>query len=202
LGKTDADSRALTRKSDLKKAQKLALQLHGASALDMEMKISRMKKEIAQLEAKFQRATSQAQLTKAGYIYVISNIGSFGEGIVKIGMTRRLEPMDRVIELGDASVPFRFDVHTLTFVENAPQIENTLHNKFSSRRVNTENNRKEFFKVSPKEVADAMAELGIVCDWYFDVEAKEYRESLLIRESFSKEIIHSSPLSNQLPASI
>ena len=190
------------RKSDLKKAQKLALQLHGASALDMEMKISRMKKEIAQLEAKFQRATSQAQLTKAGYIYVISNIGSFGEGIVKIGMTRRLEPMDRVIELGDASVPFRFDVHTLTFVENAPQIENTLHNKFSSRRVNTENNRKEFFKVSPKEVADAMAELGIVCDWYFDVEAKEYRESLLIRESFSKEIIHSSPLSNQLPASI
>ncbi|WP_335908642.1 MULTISPECIES: DUF4041 domain-containing protein [Shewanella] len=190
------------RKSDLKKAQKLAQQLHGASALDMEMKIRRMKMEIAQLESKFQRATSQAQLTKAGYIYVISNIGSFGEGIVKIGMTRRLEPMERVNELGDASVPFKFDVHTLTFVDNAPQIENTLHNKFSSRRVNTENNRKEFFKVSPQEVADAMTELSIACDWYFDVEAKEFRESLLIRESFSNEVIRSYPLSSQLPESI
>lgn len=190
------------RKADLKKAQKLAQQLHGSSAFDMEMKISRMKKEIEQLEAKFQRATSQAQLTKAGYIYVISNIGSFGEDVVKIGMTRRLEPMDRVNELGDASVPFRFDVHTLTFVENAPQIENTLHNKFSSRRVNTENNRKEFFKVSPQEVADTMAELCIACDWYFDMEAKEFRESLLIRESFSKDVTRSSLFSSRLPESI
>lgn len=109
--------------------------------------------------------------------------------------------MDRVIELGDASVPFRFDVHTLTFVENAPQIENTLHNKFSSRRVNTENNRKEFFKVSPKEVADAMAELGIVCDWYFDVEAKEYREFVDSRV-FLKRNNPLISLIDQLPASI
>jgi hypothetical protein len=100
------------RKSDLLKAQKLAQQLHGASAADMEMKIAKMQKEIENLESKFERATSQAQLTKAGYIYVISNIGSFGEGIVKIGMTRRLEPMDRVSEVSDHFRPSFPNRHT------------------------------------------------------------------------------------------
>lgn len=190
------------RKSDLKKAQMLAQQLHGASAVDMEMKITRMQVEIAKLESKFERAISQAQITKAGYIYVISNIGSFGEGVVKIGMTRRLEPMDRVNELGDASVPFRFDVHTLTFVDNAPEIEKTLHRKFDNSRVNVENYRKEFFKVTPQAVAKAMEELGIECDWYFDVEAKEFRESLLLRKAMREEISQAQHVSNQLPASI
>jgi len=190
------------RKSDLNKAKKLALQLHGASAADMELKISRMQNEIEKLEAKFERATSQAQITKAGYIYVISNIGSFGEGVVKIGMTRRLEPMDRVKELGDASVPFKFDVHTLTFVDNAPQIENTLHRKFNEKRVNIENQRKEFFKVTPQEVSSVMEEMGIECDWYFDVEAKEYRESLLIREALKEEFAQAQTVSSNLPASI
>ncbi|XQF93462.1 GIY-YIG nuclease family protein [Pseudoalteromonas espejiana] len=96
----------------------------------MEERIQKMKSEIAKLENKFQRATSQAQITKVGYIYVISNLGSFGEGVVKIGMTRRLEPMDRINELGDASVPFKFDVHTMAFVQNAPEIEKKLHRKF------------------------------------------------------------------------
>ncbi len=190
------------RKSDLRKAQKLAQQMHGASATAMEHEISRMQKEIEKLETQFERATSQAQLTKAGYIYVISNIGSFGEGVVKIGMTRRLEPMDRVNELGDASVPFKFDVHTLTFVDNAPRIEKTLHRKFNDRRVNVENHRKEFFKVTPQEVSDAMEELGIECDWYFDVEAKEYRESLLIREALKQESSQAKTVSNKLPESI
>ncbi len=190
------------RKSDLKKAQKLALQMHGVSAADMELKINRMQKEIEQLEAKFERATSQAQITKAGYIYVISNIGSFGKGVVKIGMTRRLEPMDRVNELGDASVPFKFDVHTLTFVDNAPRIEKTLHRKFNDRRVNVENHRKEFFKVTPQEVSEAMEELGIECDWYFDIEAKEYRESLLLREALKQESSLAKSISSTLPESI
>jgi len=190
------------RKSDLNKAKKLALQLHGACAADMELKISRMQNEIQKLENKFERATSQAQITKAGYIYVISNIGSFGEGVVKIGMTRRLEPMDRVNELGDASVPFKFDVHTLTFVDNAPQIEKTLHRKFNEKRVNIENQRKEFFKVTPQEVSSVMDEMGIKCDWYFDVEAKEYRESLLIREALKEEFSQAQTVSSNLPASI
>lgn len=190
------------RKSDLKKAQKLARELHGASALDMEEKIAQMQKEIGSLEAKFERAISQAQITTAGYIYVISNIGSFGEGVVKIGMTRRLEPMDRVKELGDASVPFKFDVHTLTFVENAPSIEKALHRKFDKHRVNVDNVRKEFFNVSPQEVAEAMSELGIEADWYFDVEAKEYRESLLIREAKNNLAAKEPKASTQLPNSI
>jgi len=187
------------RKSDLLKAQKLAQELHGASAVDIEQKISRMKNEILKLEAKFERATSQAQLTKAGYIYVISNIGSFGEGVVKIGMTRRLEPMDRVNELGDASVPFKFDVHTLTFVDDAPKIEKVLHRKFNDKRVNADNHRKEFFTVNPKEVAEVMEGLDIQCDWYFDVEAKEYRESLLMRLAKKKD---ATQMSSQLPESI
>lgn len=190
------------RKSDMNKAKKLAMQLHGASAADMQLKISRMQNEIEKLEAKFERATSQAQITKAGYIYVISNIGSFGEGVVKIGMTRRLEPMDRVRELGDASVPFKFDVHTLTFVDNAPKIEKELHRKFNSKRVNIENQRKEFFKITPQEVSDVMEEMGINCDWYFDVEAKEYRESLLIRAALKQQLSQTQTVSSNLPASI
>jgi transcriptional regulator of met regulon len=190
------------RKSDLDKARKLAKRLHGANAADMEDKIAKMQKEIEALESKFERATSQAQITKAGYIYVISNIGSFGEGVVKIGMTRRLEPMDRVQELGDASVPFKFDVHTLTFVDNAPSVEKALHHKFEKKRVNKDNLRKEFFKVSPQEVAEVMKELGIEADWYFDVEAKEYKESLLIREARSKHINKEPEVSAQLPNSI
>ncbi|GBL03315.1 DUF4041 domain-containing protein [Glaciecola sp. KUL10] len=174
------------RKSDLKKAQKLAQQMHGASAKDMEMKLAKMQKEIEKLEQKFERATSQAQITKAGYIYVISNIGSFGEGVVKIGMTRRLEPMDRVRELGDASVPFKFDVHTLAFVDDAPKMEKLLHRKFEDRRVNVKNYRKEFFNVPPQEVAKAIEALDIESDWFFDIEAKEYRESLLIRDAIEK----------------
>lgn len=190
------------RKSDLKKAQELAEQLHGASAADMAMKIAKMQKEIERLESKFERATSQAQITKAGYIYVISNIGSFGEGVVKIGMTRRLEPMDRVNELGDASVPFKFDVHTITFVDDAPKVEKVLHRKFNDKRVNIENNRKEFFKVTPEMVAEAMQELGIECDWYFNAEAKEFRESQLIREALNKVESGVQSISNQFPSSI
>lgn len=190
------------RKSDLIQAQKIAQQLHGASAADMEMKIDRMQKEIERLESKFERAISQAQITKAGYIYVISNIGSFGEGVVKIGMTRRLEPMDRVNELGDASVPFKFDVHSLTFVENAPEVEKELHRKFNVKRVNVENQRKEFFTVTPQEVAEAMEELDLESDWYFDIEAKEFRESLLIRKAIKQEAFQGHSASSQLPTSI
>lgn len=174
------------RQSDLIKARKIAAQLVGLEAQQVAEKIALLEHELAVLEEKREAAMSQAQKTRAGFIYVISNIGSFGEGIVKIGMTRRLEPMDRVIELGDASVPFRFDVHTLAFTSDAPRIENSLHKKFNDRRVNEENNRKEFFRVTPKEVKEALDELGMTSDWYFDIEAREYRESLLLRASMEE----------------
>lgn len=89
-------------------------------------------------------------------IYIISNIGSFGEGIYKIGMTRRLDPQDRVDELGDASVPFKFDVHAMIFSDDAPALEAALHRAFDSRKVNMVNNRKEFFRVTLDEIEDVV----------------------------------------------
>ncbi|MDO6746177.1 DUF4041 domain-containing protein [Gilvimarinus sp. 1_MG-2023] len=165
---------------ELVKAKLMAENLAGDELANLELKIREIEEEKAKVTAKFDRAQSQAQITRAGYVYVISNIGSFGEGICKIGMTRRLEPMDRVVELGDASVPFRFDVHTLAFVEDAPRLEKNLHSLFHDRRVNVENHRKEFFKVSPSEVKTAMEGLGVKSSWYFDCDAKEYRESVLL----------------------
>ena len=112
-------------------------------------------KQIEELEQKLQnaledkeRAISQAQLTKTGHVYIISNIGSFGENVYKIGLTRRLEPEIRVRELGDASVPFHFDIHAMIFAEDAPSLERKLHEVFHSKRVNLVNTRKEFFKVT------------------------------------------------------
>jgi hypothetical protein len=167
----------------LSKARKRALELVGMTEEDVAGELKSLENEIAELEAKIEESMSEAQKTKAGYIYVISNIGSFGKGVLKIGMTRRLEPMDRVVELGDASVPFRFDVHTIAFVDNAPALERALHQRFASYRVNKENERKEFFRVSVDEVRDAMQALDIVSEWYYDIEAQEYNESRLIRSA-------------------
>lgn len=166
--------------SELLKAKAKAKELSGIERDQLSLEIQRIEELKATLEEKFERAISQAQITKAGYVYVISNIGSFGEGVVKIGMTRRLEPMDRVNELGDASVPFRFDVHTLAFCDDAPKVEKSLHDKFSEFRVNTDNHRKEFFRVHPLQVQEALDSMDIESDWYFNPEAKEYFESQVI----------------------
>ena len=91
---------------------------------------------LAAAEAKGQRALSMAQQTKSGHVYIISNIGSFGEHVYKIGMTRRLEPLDRIRELGDASVPFAFDVHALLYADDAPAVERMLHRKFLIHQIN------------------------------------------------------------------
>jgi Domain of unknown function (DUF4041)/T5orf172 domain len=150
---------------------------------------SRLNKKIAELQARIaeieerKRAISQAMLTKTGHVYIISNVGSFGENIFKIGMTRRLEPMDRVKELGDASVPFPFDVHALIKTSDAPALENALHKHFDDRRLNLENERKEFFRVSIEEIRDEIpvleAKLGIELQFELTLlaEAKEYRIS-------------------------
>ena len=104
------------------------------------------------MQARAERAVSQAQLTKAGHVYVISNIGSFGENVYKIGMTRRLEPLDRVLELSGASVPFPFDVHMMISCNDAPGMENTLHRHFHKLRINRTNPRKEFFRTTLDEI--------------------------------------------------
>ncbi len=94
-----------------------------------------MEARLAEAHANKERAISRAQLTKSGHIYIISSIGSFGDQVFKIGMTRRLEPLDRVKELGDASVPFPFDVHAMIFSENAPEMESKLHRHFDHSRI-------------------------------------------------------------------
>lgn len=148
-----------------------------------ETKIAELQEQLKEAENKKERAISQAQLTKCGYIYVISNIGSFGENVYKIGMTRRLEPMDRINELGDASVPFKFDVHALIFSENAPELENKLHNHFKERAVNLVNLKKEFFNVSLDEIEKVVHENYAEIEFTKIAEAKDYRESLAIRQS-------------------
>lgn len=152
-----------------------------------EEEIGELNKAIQELQAKLaevgerrERAISRAQLTKSGYVYVISNLGSFGENVYKIGMTRRLDPMDRVRELGDASVPFRFDVHAMVYSENAPELETRLHKAFDSKRVNMVNNRKEFYTVSLDEVKDEVLKINSDVEFIHLAEAREYRETVAI----------------------
>ena len=128
-------------------------------------------------EAK-ERAISRAQETKSGHVYIISNLGSFGENIYKIGMTRRLEPMDRVKELGDASVPFTFDLHAMIFSENAPELENLLHKEFDDRRINKVNYRKEYFRVTLDEIEQVIIEkYEKQVDFIKVLEAQQFRET-------------------------
>ena len=116
---------------------------------------------------------------KAGYVYVISNHGALGKGIIKIGMTRRLDPMDRVNELGDASVPFKFDVHCLYFSENAVQLESELHDYFADRRLNHVNTRREFFFATPEEVREVFfAKVGKLIEYNEHAECPEYHQSV------------------------
>jgi hypothetical protein len=136
--------------------------------------------KLRQAEEKNQRAVSMAQQTKAGHICVISNIGSFGEHVYKVGLTRRLEPMDRVRELGDASVPFAFDVHAMIWSENAPELERTLHRTFFEAQVNKVNPRKEFFRVGLADLRATVEDMGLNVSWTLTAAAAEYRESLAI----------------------
>lgn len=116
---------------------------------------------------------------RAGYVYVISNRGAFGEGVVKIGLTRRLEPTDRVHELGGASVPFRFDIHTIYFSEDAVSLETELHRHFATRAVNQANSRKEFFFATPTEVKEVLAsKVGNLLEYRERAEATEYFQSV------------------------
>lgn len=135
---------------------------------------------LAAAEAKGQRALSMAQQTKSGHVYIISNIGSFGENVYKIGMTRRLEPLDRIRELGDASVPFGFDVHAMLYAEDAPAVERVLHRQFLMHQINKVNPRKEFFRVQLSDLKKEMDTMGLNCGWTLTAEAAEYKETMAI----------------------
>jgi len=151
-----------------------ALRAQGATAESEEIE-NRLREIDAAIEVNDFRAAN----IRAGYVYVISNVGAFGKSVVKIGMTRRLEPMDRIRELGDASVPFPFDVHALYFSDDAVTLENELHKAFGERRLNHANPRREFFFATPEEVRDVLAvKVGNLLEYAAVPEAEQFYQSL------------------------
>lgn len=149
--------------------------LLSAKKAELTAKISEVSDALKQID--YREASA-----RAGYVYVISNIGSFGAGVYKIGMTRRLDPMERVAELGDASVPFGFDVHAMIFTNDAPKLEAALHAAFDDKRLNVINRRREFFKVSLDEIKRVVKENHDKTVDFVDVaQAAQYRESLMSR---------------------
>jgi hypothetical protein len=166
----------------LRKAQADVESAVGARQAKLLGQIEDLQRKLAEAQANKERAISRAQMTRSGHVYVISNIGSFGERVFKIGMTRRLEPMDRVHELGDASVPFAFDVHAIIWSEDAPALENALHRHFHYRRLNLVNERKEFFEIQIDEIVQAVHALHGEIEITKIAEAKEYRQSRAIRQ--------------------
>ncbi len=154
--------------------------------------LNKKKEEIIQslsdIDTKIKDIDYREANQKTGYVYIISNIGSFGEGIYKIGMTRRLNPQERVDELGDASVPFKFDVHAMIFSEDAPALEAKLHRAFEDRKLNLVNQRREFFKVSLDEIKEVVKNNFDKTVEFVEVpDADQYRISLKLREEQSEQ---------------
>lgn len=143
----------------------------------------RMRARLADVEHAIENVDYRAANIRAGYVYVISNVGSFGPDVVKIGLTRRLEPMDRVNELGDASVPFRFDVHALFFADDAVSIEAMLHQHFADRRINQINLRREYFRTTPTEVREVLKAHSVeLLDFKLEPAAEEYMATRALQD--------------------
>lgn len=165
----------------IEKARVEAAKASGEEHARLTKRILELEAELAIAQKRKERAKALAELTTSGYVYVLSNIGSFGENVLKIGMTRRLEPSDRVKELSDASVPFGFDVHAMVYSEDAPALERAFHERFADRTLNPVNPRKEFFRVSIAELESFVAEKGLKIAFTHVPEAREYRETLARR---------------------
>ena len=144
---------------------------------ELEAQIVELEARLSESEQTKARALSMAQQTKRGHVYIISNIGSLGEHIYKIGMTRRLDPYERVLELGDASVPFKFDTHAMIYAEDAPALEAALHKKLDTHRLNLVNYRREFFRAPIEEIERAVKEQCPNIEFKHEAEATEWRES-------------------------
>lgn len=181
-----------------KRYQKLLDKARSEAGVD-EGRIAELEAALAEAHATSERARAMAEMTKSGYVYIISNVGSFGEDVVKIGLTRRLEPDDRVRELGDASVPFGFDTHAMIYSDEAPALESALHKEFADRRVNASNMRKEFFRVGLEEVEEAVKCLAPSASFFSDREAQEWHETLSRRKEALKDMTRPS---DELPEAI
>lgn len=171
--------------------EKLKNQLESASTAETEKLNSRILELQAQLSQVIVKKEEISNLAngKAGNVYVISNLGSFGENVFKIGMTRRLNPQDRIDELGNASVPFRFDVHSFIFSDDAVGLENRLHTVLNNKRVNKVNMRKEFFYVSIDDLEKIVTDIDPTAEFNRTMAAEEYRQSLSTTENYSSDYI-------------
>ncbi|UZT98102.1 DUF4041 domain-containing protein [Chryseobacterium fluminis] len=178
----EAEKEEQTLKRLIEKAESQVARANEEQKLLFQQKLEELQNKLEQTEEKNQRAVSMAQQTKTGNVYVISNIGSFGENVYKIGMTRRLDPLDRVRELGDASVPFEFDVHAMIYSEDAPALERQIHKQFLKKQVNKCNPRKEFFKLGLNDVRAYLDSMDISCKWTMVAEARQYNETLKLEE--------------------
>jgi len=178
----EAEKEELTLKKLIEKAESQVAKANEEQKLLFQQKLDELQQKLEVAEEKNQRAISMAQQTRTGNVYIISNIGSFGEDVYKIGMTRRLEPMDRVRELGDASVPFEFDVHAMIYSEDAPALEKQLHRKFLKNQLNKINPRKEFFRLSISDIKNYVESIGVSCKWTLAAEAKQFRETKKLEE--------------------
>lgn len=182
----DAAKEEDTIKKAMDKVLQQAANANDAQRVEFEAKLRELELKLQAAEEKNQRALSMAQQTRTGHVYVISNVGSFGEEVFKIGMTRRLEPKDRIRELGDASVPFEFDVHAMIFSDDAPSLEKTLHRHFLRRQMNKVNPRKEFFRVGISEIRAELESLGVETLWTMAAEAHEYHETIRIEQQIQE----------------
>jgi hypothetical protein len=166
----------------VKLEKELAHYLNAVAALEASGDVvgaERLRIQLADTQRALVAVDQRAANTRAGHVYVISNMGAFGINMVKIGMTRRLEPMDRVHELGDASVPFRFDLHALFFAHDAVSVEGEMHRLFADRRVNHVNQRREFFYAHPTEVLAALQMMdGELISYAEEPGAEEYLISI------------------------
>jgi hypothetical protein len=161
----------------LDKAREEFERASSAKQAEMKSRLMELEQLVAEAHTNKERAISRAQQTRSGHVYVISNLGSFGTNVYKIGMTRRLDPMDRVWELSDASVPFDFDVHAIIYTDDAPGLENELHRRFTTRRVNMVNERKEFFHATIDEIAEVVRERCGDIELTLAAEAAEFLQS-------------------------
>ncbi len=173
-------------KSHYKNAlHRIEIQLQSASGTErtiLEEKYSEIKQQLASIEEELKQLDYREANQRAGYVYVISNIGSFGEDVYKIGMTRRLDPMDRIDELGDASVPFVFDVHAMIFSDDAPALESALHRAFDDKKVNMINTRREFFHATLEEIEEVVKKnFDKTVEFTKVPNAEQYRESQMLR---------------------
>jgi hypothetical protein len=166
----------------MEKAQQQVQQATAEQKAKYEQQLNDLAGKLKEAEERNQRAISMAQQTRRGHVYIISNVGSFGDHVYKIGLTRRLEPQDRVDELGDSSVPFRFDVHAMIYSEDAPALESKLHKHFVMMQLNKINHRKEFFRVDLKHIREEIETLGITPKWTMTAAAAEYRETQAIEK--------------------